>query len=105
MAWVTACFNITIAYFIIIILSVNPKFPLGLKRNCGRIGAYMERTLTEATVKQIGQTVTLMGWVNALRTHGGVNFIDLRDRTGVVQVVGGRELKTLHPEDVVAVTG
>ncbi|OGV95793.1 hypothetical protein A2W24_03965 [Microgenomates group bacterium RBG_16_45_19] len=65
----------------------------------------MERTLTEATVKQIGQTVTLMGWVNALRTHGGVNFIDLRDRTGVVQVVGGRELKTLHPEDVVAVTG
>jgi len=41
----------------------------------------------EVTEKHIDDTVELCGWVNRRRDHGGVIFIDLRDRTGIVQVV------------------
>ena len=36
---------------------------------------------------QVGQELTVMGWVHARRDHGGVTFIDLRDRSGLLQIV------------------
>ena len=61
----------------------------------------------------IGQTVTLAGWVNSRRDHGGVIFIDLRDREGLTQVVFRPEEQPqlaeaahgLRGEDVVQLTG
>ncbi len=66
----------------------------------------MERTLIKDTVGKVGETVLLKGWVDVKRDHGKISFIDLRDRTGIVQVFAYGELSQgLHPEDVVYVTG
>lgn len=67
----------------------------------------------ELTAKHIGKRVTLAGWVHRRRDHGGLVFIDLRDRAGLVQVVfnpevsgEGHEVATrLRHEYVLQVTG
>ena len=61
----------------------------------------------------IGKQVTLAGWVNVTRDHGGVIFIDLRDREGLIQVVFrpeenaelAKEAHDLRSEDVIQVSG
>ena len=57
--------------------------------------------------KHIGTTVQLAGWVDVVRDHGGVIFIDLRDYTGVTQVVVHDEslLKNVNRETVISVSG
>lgn len=65
----------------------------------------MERTLALETIKKVGKEVRLAGWVFNRRDHGKLVFIDLRDRSGVVQVVGGEEMGELGPEDVIEVVG
>ena len=69
----------------------------------------MIRTHTAGSLRRdhVGQTVTLAGWVARRRDHGGVAFLDLRDASGIVQVVV-RDPEVAHPlrsEFCVAVTG
>ena len=61
----------------------------------------------EVRKEHIGKTVTLAGWVNTIRDHGGVIFIDLRDHFGMTQVVVHDEalLKNVNRETVIQVTG
>jgi len=65
----------------------------------------MERTAVAGVVKNIGKQVKVCGWVNSRRNHGKLVFIDLRDRTGILQVVGGDELGKLSSEDVIEIIG
>ena len=64
-------------------------------------------TLGELTAENIGETVTLSGWVARRRDHGGVAFVDLRDREGVTQVVFHNEadFEHLRNEYVLKVVG
>ena len=71
----------------------------------------MKRILVTKTKNKIGKRVKVAGWVNTKRSHGKIIFVDLRDRSGLVQVVfapnsNSKELgKGLKPEWVIEVIG
>ena len=68
---------------------------------------YRECTLDQITEKDIAGERKVAGWVENIRDHGGVSFIDLRDRYGVLQIVmrNTQLLKGIGREDCVSITG
>ena len=65
----------------------------------------MERTLINDCIPKIGEKVIIKGWVNSVRSYGKLAFADIRDRSGIIQVVGGTDLGELKIESVVEITG
>ena len=68
---------------------------------------YRTMMLGDVDEKTIGKIVELAGWVKTIRDHGGIVFIDLRDKTGIVQLKTHDDslLRTLSRESVITVKG
>lgn len=71
-------------------------------KNC-----YRDITMKEISEQHIGQTLRVAGWIENIRDHGGVSFLDLRDMYGVLQVVIRKDslLKGLVKETCVTIEG
>lgn len=69
---------------------------------------YRTHTCGELNASNVGETVTLSGWVHRKRDHGSLLFIDLRDNYGITQCVfdgGDAALEKVRPESVITITG
>ena len=68
---------------------------------------YRDVTMDNISEKNVGETVRIAGWIENIRDHGGVSFIDLRDMYGVMQVVmrDTSLLEGLNKEDCISVEG
>jgi nondiscriminating aspartyl-tRNA synthetase len=70
----------------------------------------LNRTITIQTLDKTGDTVMLSGWVERVRSHGKIAFFDLKDRGGVIQVVGAtseiiESISKITPQSVVQIVG
>ena len=66
----------------------------------------MERIFNTETIKYLGKKVKVCGWVNSIRLHGKIIFIDLRDVSGIIQLVSTSDIaKEIRPEWVIEVIG
>jgi len=78
-----------------------------------RANGYRDAWAGELDAQRVGETVRVAGWVHRRRDHGGLIFIDLRDRSGIVQLVFHPETaadahalaETLRPEHVLSASG
>ena len=70
---------------------------------------YRDHNCGELTIKNIGKTVQLAGWVQTIRNLGSMQFVDLRDQFGITQIVISEDMKSamneVYPESVISVTG
>ena len=68
---------------------------------------YRTHYCNDIRVEHIGQEISLAGWVDTIRDHGGVIFLDIRDYTGITQTVIHDEnmLKGVNKEAVISVKG
>lgn len=73
--------------------------------NVGNI--YRDKILNDISESNVGETLRLAGWVENIRDHGGVSFVDLRDMYGVMQVVmrDTKLLEGISKEDCISVEG
>lgn len=66
----------------------------------------MKRVFISQTPKFVNKEIKVCGWVNTIRSHGKINFIDLRDKSGILQVVMKKEwVKKIKEEDVLLIIG
>lgn len=79
--------------------------PFHYLRKKGNMSNKLTRTLVSETSNLDGKKVKLQGWVETKRDHGKLTFIDLRDKSGIVQCVGYQKLSEVTPETVLEITG
>lgn len=66
----------------------------------------MKRILAKDAINKIGEKIILSGWVDTRRDHGKIVFIDLRDRSGIIQVVAQADVaQNVRNEDVIKIIG
>lgn len=93
---------------------MGSRFSLVSRADGVFLSRFMKRThhCSQLTKGDAGKSVQLCGWVDSVRDHGGILFIDLRDREGLTQIVldpANKELEanfsSIKPESVIAVSG
>lgn len=65
----------------------------------------MKKLFISEIIDKADKEVELYGWVSNIRDHKKIIFVDLRDRSGIIQLVGDSSFKKLSPEDVIYVNG